>query len=501
VRPWLVILLTVPALLVGGAVVATLIVLPPMVRDRVVAEAKARGVALEVDSVSLWFGSVGLESATFELEGVPGVHASAGRIDVLLDGMQPTRASIEDLKLDVARPLPSLIVDLEAWSRRHASAGGPGGKPIPFGARGVSVTWRSGPDTAPWLTLEGANVSQTATATVFAAPTATVAGANLSDVGASWTGTDARLALTLGSAQPEDATLTVSIDRTAQPMRAKVTLAPTPMPRLAGPLGVPVPMDDVLVRGQADLALPTDSGAALRGHADVTLDGFTPPHPVELGGFDFGKATTLSTDVALSPTYDRIDLTETLVRAGAFALRGGGKILRHDGYATAELTLRGNLPCGAIARSAARARAGSVLGKVLGNAAHRVLEGSVGVTVTIAADSRSPEAPQVTPRIGIGCGLKPLSLEEMADLGIDSAADLAKGLGVPGDLVDRARDVAARVPSALAEIPSGLPTLPSGLPVPRLPKLPIELEAKELDDSKPVAPEPKGDDSKAADPR
>jgi hypothetical protein len=482
VRPWVVISLTAICLLLGISAVVVIAVYKPMVRERVIAEARARGVELEVGEVEVWFGSLTLKEARFGLVGVKGVEGRAERIDVLLDGLRPTRAALDELTMEITRPAPELFLDLEAWARKH-----PPREELPVSASDVTVVWRSVESAAPWLSVRGGTASHSKASTAFGAGEAVVAGTAVRNVGASWTETDAQLSVALGSSDPRDATISIRVNRTTAPIEAVVTLAPTPLTTLAGPLDLPLPMRDVIASGKAELAIPPVLGTgSVRGHVDGILDGFTPPHPIELSGFDFGKATTLSTDFQLSPTYDRVDLTETHVQAGDFGLRGGGTITRHDDHAVLELTLRGNLSCKVIARSAAQARLGSVLGKVLGKAAHRVLEGSVAVTLDITADSRRPAEPRIEPRIGIGCGLRPLTLTELADLGIDSASELALGMGVPPEIVDRARGAAAKVPTLLPPLPSSLPSLPSALALPSsLPRLPFEIRKKD-DDSKRV---------------
>src|SRR5690606_18706848 len=86
-------------------------------------------------------------------------------------------------------------------------------------------------------------------------------------------------------------------------------------------------------------------------------------------------------------------------------------------HARLALLLSGALPCNALASAVAQSRLGQALGKVTGKAALQVLSGSVGVRVSIDADSRDPARPRVLKTITPGCGLKPLSLEELVKLG------------------------------------------------------------------------------------
>jgi hypothetical protein len=72
------------------------------------------------------------------------------------------------------------------------------------------------------------------------------------------------------------------------------------------------------------------------------------------------------------------------------------------------MNLSGNLPCAAVAQSAAAAHVGSFLAEILGNAAKQVMDGSLAVRVKISADSRHLDEARVEPTVGIGCGIAPI---------------------------------------------------------------------------------------------
>ena len=76
--------------------------------------------------------------------------------------------------------------------------------------------------------------------------------------------------------------------------------------------------------------------------------------------------------------------------------------------------------------------------------AKQTLQGTVGVTVKVDADSRDLENAKVLKLIGIGCGLKPLRLPTPEELEafskelpgfVGELPSLANKLGLPGDLV------------------------------------------------------------------
>jgi hypothetical protein len=207
-----------------------------------------------------------------------------------------------------------------------------------------------------------------------------------------------------------------------------------------------------------------DAGMPEKGEAKLVLDGWIPPHPVELDGFVFGKTTTVESQMTFAADGKRVDLTGTRITAGRFTLSGGGTLTREETALTLALDLAGALPCDALAAAAAESRLGRLLGREMGvkggNAARQVVGGSVSVRILVNGTTADLANAKVTRSIGIGCGLKPLTLEELLRIG--------EGL-LPTEL--------SHLPDELERItgvPKGtVPALPSGLPA--LPKLPSAL--------------------------
>jgi ADP-dependent NAD(P)H-hydrate dehydratase / NAD(P)H-hydrate epimerase len=188
-----------------------------------------------------------------------------------------------------------------------------------------------------------------------------------------------------------------------------IALTPTELSKLAGPMGIPLPVKGVVASGEARLVFTRGlAQGPVTGQVDARLVGWQPPHPVELDGFLFGNTTTFSSKLTISADRNTVQLSQSRVRASAFDLSGGGRIDRHAAYATIAMSLSGNLPCAAVAQSAAAAHVGSFLAEILGNAAKRVMDGSLSVRVKISADSRHLDEARVEPTVGIGCGLVPV---------------------------------------------------------------------------------------------
>jgi hypothetical protein len=201
----------------------------------------------------------------------------------------------------------------------------------------------------------------------------------------------------------------------------------------------------------------------VKGKLSATLKGFVPPHPPELDGFVFGDVTTFDTDLTIDGARNRVTLTSSTVKAGKFELKGGGSVVREGQSASVDLELKGALPCDALAGAAAESRLGQLLGRVSGKQGKRtalaIVRGDVSVDVGIKASTKDLLNAKLTQKIGVGCGLRPLSLAELIAL-TPNAKDL-QGIGneVGKKLEDIGKDL-------------GLPPVPSGLALPPLPPLP-----------------------------
>jgi hypothetical protein len=158
--------------------------------------------------------------------------------------------------------------------------------------------------------------------------------------------------------------------------------------------------------GRVALTLGKRGGSeAIQGSADLLLDGWTPPHPRELSSVITGKRTTLASKIGVAANRSKVSLTDIVLRAGKFELKGAGAVTRAGDHATARLDLKGPIACADLVRSAAKDRFG-FLGELAGEAASGATTGSVVVNVAVEADSRDLRAAKIQPKVGIGCGLK-----------------------------------------------------------------------------------------------
>ncbi len=470
-------LLLVAGLLFTGAIVSGLIValwLPGYIEREAMRQIRERGLELSSYELEYGFGWVKLTNARGKLVDVKSLDLSFKSIEVELDGTEPERIDLDGVGVQAAGSAPTLALELAAWSKRF-----PRSYALPLWAKGVDIVWRPQAGAAPWLEITGGAAAKNETTTIVSAEQVKVAGTQVGKVGASWTATTSAVAIGLGEPELEKAPVKVEVAIADKP-RVTFRLSPTRLEKLAGPFGVELPVENVTASGQVELAFPSQLALApADGSLHMTLEGWIPPHPAELDGFVFGNVTTFDSKLAISEDLRTVALTDAAVKAGKFELKGGGTVVREDGHALARLAFAGNLPCPALAGAAAESRLGYLLGRVAGKlagaAARQLVEGSVAVEVRIAADTRKLKEAAVERRIGIGCGLKPLTLEELKKL---SAL-----FPIPAELSVLADEIAKLPPPDLAALPPlpggsafpAAPALPPASSFPKLPPLPSAL--------------------------
>jgi hypothetical protein len=439
----------------GG--LALWLVLPQLIEREVLKRARAQGVELKFAELDFGWEWAQLKQVQATLVGVDGLSLAIERLDADLDGATLTRMDVTGLTLEASGSLPALALSLGAWSKRFPSA-----YSLPLSARGVNVAWRPEAGQPAWLELKGGTIAKTPVGTVVAAEHALVAGIDAGRVGATWVPTATSIALGLGEPDLSRAPLRVNVDFSLPKPRLTFELAQTTLEKLAGPFAVALPVRGV--SASASVGLEFGSREAMqpeRGAVKAVLHGFIPPHPAELDGFVFGDTTTLATNLVFAPDGKSVTLPDASITAGRFVLTGPGSLVRTPDEVRLTLDLRGSLPCDALASAAAESRVGRLLGRPkgakAGNAARQVIGGSVAVRVQVDGSTKNLAAASMKRSIGIGCGLKPLTLAELLEIGETL---------LPSDLSELADDLQKLTP----KLPDGTPLIPSGtFPLPPLP--------------------------------
>ena len=442
---------------VGAIIFGIRVYLPRYIEKRVVAEAAARGIALTPGEVSFGFGWVQLSGATAKLIGAPSFEAKLGLVDVQLKDFEPTQVQVSDVQVGVSGSLPRVLLELGEWAKNHPQA-----FEAPLIASRVSVQIAEAPATAPWLELSGGFLTRTVAGAAFSAQSCKLSGFELGKVGAGFSQTGGDVSIGFGDQHAQAAPL--RLDASVDPKGAgkvSIVLTPTKLGLLGKGIGIPLPLPDVIAAGKVELAFPPGlTGGEVTGKLSSSLKGFVPPHPPELDGFVFGDLTTFDTDLRIDASRNRVTLSNTKVKAAKFELSGGGSVLREGKDASVDLDLKGALPCDALAGAAAESRLGQLLGRVSGKQGKRtalaVVRGEVSVEVGVKASTKDLLNAKLTQKIGIGCGLRPLSLAELIAL-TPNAKDLQ---AIGGEVGKKLEAIGKDL---------GLPPVPTGLALPPLP--------------------------------
>lgn len=444
-----------------GVVVGLKLYLPGYIQRRVVAEAAARGIELSPGEIRYGLHWVQLSGARAKLIGAPGFEAQVGLVDVQLQGFEPTQVQLSNVKVGVSGSLPRVLLELGEWVKNNPRA-----LQAPVVASHVSVKIAEAPAEAPWLELADGFMTRTVAGAAFSAQSCKLSGFELGKVGAGYTTTGGDVSIGFGdqSAQAAPLRLDASVDaKGAGKMR--LTLTPTKLGLLGKGLGIPLPLPDVVAAADVELAFPRGvvDGGAVTGTLHSSLTGFVPPHPPELDGFVFGDVTTFDTKLHADAKRERVTLSDSKIKAGKFELVGGGNVVRQGLDAVVDLDFKGTLPCDALAGAAAESRLGQLLGRASGKqgkrAAMAMVRGEVLVEVGVKATTRDLANAKLTQKIGVGCGLHPLSLQELIAL-----TPNAKDLQAIGNEVGKKMEAIGK-DLGLPPVPTSL-TLPLPLPLP-----------------------------------
>ena len=442
---------------------ALLVYLPSYIRSRVVAEAEARGIALEPGEISYGWQWLQLSGAGVKLIGAPSFEAKVKLLDFQLQDWKPSLIEASDVQVGVSGSLPRVLLELGEWTKNH-----PATYELPVVASRISIKVAEQAAAAPWLELSGGFLTRTVAGAAFSAESCKLSGYELGKVGAGFSKSGSSVSIGFGDQKAQAAPLKLDASMDDKGGKMSVVLTPTKLGLLSKGLGIPLPLPDVIASGSAELAFPPGLAAGeVKGKLSASLKGFVPPHPPELDGFVFGDLTTLETDLSIDAGRNRVTLTNTKVKAAKFELSGGGTIVREGQVASVDISLKGTLPCDVLAGASAESRLGQLLGRASGKQGKRtalaIVRGEVSVEVAVKARSDDLLNAKVTRKIGIGCGLRPLSLQELLEL-TPNAKDLE---AIGGEVGKKLEDIGKDL---------GLPPVPSGLALPPLPKLDIKIE-------------------------
>ncbi|WP_437496612.1 hypothetical protein [Sorangium sp. So ce1099] len=422
-RRWRAAIAALVVIAVLAAAVAALLVLgPPAIRRRIVAEARARGVALEPGVVDLGLGAVRLRGARFSLLGVRGLSGTVARATIELRGLSPARIAADGV--DLALVGTDALEGLPAWVAQH----GPRAAALPLTTSRVRLGFRDRDGGPEVLALADGSLQRRAAASgqgaaapqpgapqpeagVLKQARVLVAGKEIARTDVAWSIGAASISLGFGGEDVAAAPLRAELRPRPSPS-ASIALAPVPLTAIGALLGVDVGAAKMIVSGTLDLRLAEGadrtalSQAPLEGPIALTVKGFTLPHPKELDGLLFGDTTTLKADARISGDRQRVALGGVEVAAGALKLTGTGTIQRDGADASIGMDLSGSIPCSLLAGSAAMSHLTGAVGLLARDLMSRTLAGSVAVRARVDARASRLTAARVTPSAILRCKLR-----------------------------------------------------------------------------------------------
>ncbi|HKO91297.1 MAG TPA: hypothetical protein VJU61_09105 [Polyangiaceae bacterium] len=431
------------------------------------AQAAAQGVQLESCELALRWQSLRLSGCHFALGGAgteqaarwglgtARVSGKLAEVELVLAGLRPERVHVRGAEIAVRGEVP--------WQQFTKSLPGQEAsrEELPVDVEQSSLTWISGDDPRPWLSLSqlGYRSGSRELSSELVLGEATHGHVALGPGG---------VMLALGEADRPKLRLTARAGEGRDSLDLSAELRKLPLAELEGPwLSLPAVLRSVALDGRIFASLPVGLNAALpSGDLHLTLAGLQFPVPREVEGLVHGTPPKISGKFGLTRSLDRATFRELEFVTGALVMHGDARLERVGEGATVESSLSGPLPCLAIAESAARAHAGSVLAQWAQRVAQRSLRGSVQVVAAVQGHTSDLPHARVLTSIGVGCGLQPLPID----------------VEVPRELLER-------IP---AEIRRRMPRLDS---LPRLPepgRLPDPLQLPSLPGWKPVPPRGNG---------
>lgn len=128
------------ALLAIGAVL-WLAIVPWYVRKRIIEEANARGVQLQLGDLSIGFSSATVRGVTATAQKVPGVTVTAGRVDVTLRRFQPESVSIANASVDIDGRAGDIATAVDTFLGTQPKGDGEGVAPA-ISMQNARIEWR-----------------------------------------------------------------------------------------------------------------------------------------------------------------------------------------------------------------------------------------------------------------------------------------------------------------------------------------------------------------------
>lgn len=437
-------LITAGVLLLAGLGALVWSFLPSIVWRTVQGEADRRGVSLKACALDIRWSSLAITRCEFRLSTFPEVTGTLDRVDVALARLKPQSITVTGAHVRIDG-LPR-FQDLAYRMRPTA------GDSVPFVLRQSDLSWTLTPGATPWLALSELAYSAS-TGAVAAEATA------LDRFRGRLSGSAEAFSLGLLSAASPGSDLSFRTQQLRDSLDLVLEFHQLPLGQLEGSaLDFPPELETVRGDGRLHVRIPTGLTAETpSGDVRVVLTGINFPVPRELAGLVHGTPAELIANLNIARNLEKSELERVSFVIGALNMRGRGRIELVDAGLGFQLGLNGELGCSVIARSAAAAHRGSELAQVAGRIAQKSLKGAVQINTSLEGNSRELAAARVLTTAGLGCGIKPLPLEDLLKAPLELLQKLPKDaphIPLPTFEFPRLNAPRAKVTSQLDEPPA-----------------------------------------------
>jgi hypothetical protein len=408
--------------------------------SKIVEQARQHGIIVHLTTTSVSASGVHLGKGRLELEGVNDVSATFDSADVTLQGLTPTKLAMLGLHLQAIGDPLVLKRSVDAWRAKYDKPSEPNALPRPE-LHNTQFTWSQAPQTPAFVHIDGLEFSQNAADARLWSVTgsrAQVGAYYLEPLAVALQVEPNAVEVGLGATQLAAAVVRGGWRRETGSDDLHLQFGAIPIGALLERLGLHSSDHRLAAAncgGAISLRVPDDAQLPYTGAVKLDLIGWIPPHPPELDGFAFGNTTTIASTFELDRTLSNANLRALEITAGEFKLRGQALVqIAALAYAQVQAKLSGQIPCSALASAVGESKLGKSYGQWMAQHAGRAVEGHVDVAVVLEADSRHADQAKIYKQVGVGCGVRPLTLREALSLGLPPLPDAdfikhaAKGL-------------------------------------------------------------------------
>jgi hypothetical protein len=424
-------LLIVGCFALGGTVAGALLYVRHVFQTTVTKAAQVAGIKLNLGQVSYGVGFVQLFDSQFELTKVPGVNGHIKRIDLDWVGLRPSKLLFSGLSVYTTREPVELYRSLLRYTdqlRRLKLDSNSKSRPVDFEIRHLEL---HGKFTHPLLSTVDLTevelkrkVGKSKDQTSLVTNTTRVNGTEFGPLSLVFRNNRGQIELGWGKTLEEsDGIVTYREDDTG--MKLATSFKPVALTALFARFGqttLPEAFAKASLSGTVTAQFSLNTGN-VTVKTVLLLTDFVPPHPAELKGYAFKDKTLLVATLQSEPLYSLIEVPVLELTNGELKLRGTGRIERKEPSARLLADLSAKLDCVNLAKGFAQDEVGGALGQWGQRTAVKAVRGSVDVRIQVEADTAKLAEAKVVKRIGIGCGLRPLALQDLLTLELPPPPD------------------------------------------------------------------------------